>query len=74
MSPGTRGEHDVRRVAIPDVEHMVRLEVVRADQVAIERHVVAQQRVGDDTLAATEIFARVARLQGSSQETEFKAR
>ena len=53
---------------------MVRLEVVRADQVAIERHVVAQQRVSDDTLAATEIFARVARLQGSSQETEFKAR
>ncbi|KPY09677.1 hypothetical protein ALO61_200127 [Pseudomonas savastanoi pv. nerii] len=68
---GNRGRHDVRRVAIPDVEHVVRLEVVCADQIAVERHVVTQQRVGDDTLATAKVFARVARLHGWALDAEF---
>ena len=42
-----------------------------AYQVAVQRHVIAQQRVGDDALAATEIFARVARLHSWSLDAEF---
>jgi len=42
---------------------MVRLKLVRADEPALQRHVVAQQRVGDHTVAVPEIFARVARFQ-----------
>jgi hypothetical protein len=68
---GDRGRHDVRRVAIPDVEHVVGLVLVRADQVAVERHVVAQQRVGDHALAAPKVFARVARLHGRPLDAEF---
>ncbi len=68
---GDRGRHDVRRVAIPDVEHVVGLVVVRADQVAVERDVVAQQRVGDHALAAPEVLARIARLHGRPFDAEF---
>ncbi len=68
---GDRGRHDVRRVAIPDVEHVMGLVIVRADQVAVERHVVAQQRVGDHALAAPKVFARVARFHGRPLDAEF---
>ncbi len=57
---GDRGRHDVRRVAIPDVEHVVGLVVVRADQVAVERDVVAQQRVGDHAARARSTCANSA--------------
>ena len=49
---GDRRRHDIRGVAIPDVEHVVSLVLVRADQVAIQWHVVAQERVGDHALYA----------------------
>lgn len=68
---GDRARHDVRRVAVPDVEHVVSLVLVCAYQVAVQRHVIAQQRVGDDALAAAEIFARVARLHSWSLDAEF---
>jgi hypothetical protein len=68
---GDRRRHDVRRVAIPDVEHMVRLVFVCADQVAVEWHMVAQQRVGDHALAACKVFARRARLHGWPFDAEF---
>jgi hypothetical protein len=52
MSPVIAVWHDVRRVAIPDVEHVVGLVIMGANQVAVQRHVVAQQRVGHHALAA----------------------
>lgn len=67
---GDRGRHDVGRVAIPDVEHVVTFVLMRADQVAVERHVVAQQRVGDHALATPEVFVRVARLHGRPLDAE----
>ena len=70
---GDRGRHDVRRVAIPDIEHVMRLVLVRADEPALQRHVVAQQRVGDDALAAAEVLARVARLHGRPLHAELLA-
>jgi len=65
-----RGRHDVRRVAIPDIEHVMRLMFVRADEPALQRHVVAQQRVGNHALAAPEILARVACLHGRPLHAE----
>jgi hypothetical protein len=70
---GDRGRHDIRGVAIPDVEHRVALALVRADEVAVERHMVAQQRVGDHALAAPEVFARVARFHGRSLYAKLSA-
>ncbi len=70
---GDRGWYDIRRVAIPDVEYVMGLVVVRADQVAVERHVVAQQRVGDHAFPAPEVFTRVARFHCRPLDAEFLA-
>jgi len=70
---GDRGRSDVRRIAIPDVAHMMPLEVMRADEPTLQADeptlqgdMIAQQGVGDDALAATEGRARRARLDGRS--------
>ncbi len=39
---GDRCRHDVRGVAVPDLEDVMRLELVRSDEPALYRHVVAQ--------------------------------
>jgi hypothetical protein len=52
-----RGWQDVGRVVVPDVEYMMGLELMRADQPALQWHMVAQQRVGDDALAAAKVFS-----------------
>lgn len=70
---GDRLGHEAGSVAVPDIEDVMGLEIVRADQIAVERDVVAQQRIGDDPLAAAEVLARVARLDGRPLYGEFLA-
>jgi len=49
------------------------LELVRADEPTLQRHVVAQQRIGDHAFAATEVFARMPCLHGGSLDAELLA-
>ncbi|MNL19157.1 hypothetical protein D3C87_1403440 [compost metagenome] len=49
----------------------MRLILVCTNQVTIERHMVAQQCVGDDPFAATEIFSRVTRFYRRALNTKF---
>ena len=39
-----------------DIEHMMGFELMRADNPTLQRDMIAQQRVGDDTRAAAKIF------------------
>jgi hypothetical protein len=45
-------------------ENMVCLVFVCANEITLQRHVITQEGVGDDALAASEILARIARLEG----------
>jgi hypothetical protein len=51
----------------------MRLILVRADEPALQRHVVAQQRVGNHALVAPEILARVGCLHGRPLHAELLA-
>lgn len=67
---GNRGWHDIGRVAVPNVEHVMRLELMRADDPTLQRHMVTQQGVGDDPFTTTEILTRMPRLDGRSLHAE----
>ena len=61
---GDDGRPDLRAVAIADIEEVLALMLVGADQQGFERHVVGEQAIGDDASACAEVLARVPRLDG----------
>ncbi|SDH62606.1 recombination protein RecA [Nitrosomonas sp. Nm132] len=63
----------VRCAAIPDIEHMVAFVLMCTYKVAIEQHVIAQQRVGNHAFAASKVFTRLAFLHGWTLNAEFLA-
>ena len=67
------GRHDVGCVAVPDIEDMMSLKLMRADDPALQRNVVTQQRVGHNALPAAKILARVPRLHGRPLHAELLA-
>ena len=70
---GDHGRHDVRGIVVADVENVVALVLMGADQFRLERHMVGEQRVGDDALAGAEVLARVSRFGRRIGRREFLA-
>ena len=68
---GDRGRRDGSGVVIANIEYVVTFVFVGAHQFGWQRDVVGQERIGDHALAASEIFARVARLDGRIGGFEF---
>jgi hypothetical protein len=70
---GDGDRHDIWGVVIADVENIVAFVFVGSDQLCLQRHLIGEQGVGDDTLALTEIPARVAGLDRRFGLREFLA-
>lgn len=62
---------DVRGVVVQQVENVVTLVLIGADDAGIERRVIGDASVIDDALLESEVFRRMARSDGVNLGFEF---
>src|SRR5208283_1746414 len=70
---GDDGRPDLRAVAVANVEEVLALMLVGADQHGLERHVAGEQTVGDNACARAEVLAGIPGLDGRRGRDELLA-